>query len=76
MIFHGIVGEEKQKKASPSWFNPNEIDLVGHYVQLLMECRSPKVEPHQIGVISPYHQQVGYIKHLHRIASFILSQVP
>ncbi|KAF6041478.1 MOV10 [Bugula neritina] len=61
MIFHGIVGEEKQKKASPSWFNPNEIDLVGHYVQLLMECRSPKVEPHQIGVISPYHQQVRKI---------------
>ncbi|KAF6019934.1 MOV10 [Bugula neritina] len=61
MIFHGIVGEEKQEKASPSWFNPNEIDLVGHYVQLLMECKSPKVEPHQIGVISPYHQQVKKI---------------
>ena len=58
LIFHGVNGNERQEESSPSWFNINEIDVVQHYVRLLMECRSPRVSNLDIGIISPYHQQV------------------
>lgn len=60
LIFHGVNGKEEREESSPSWFNINEVDLVLNYVtKLLLECKSPRVYPQDVGIISPYHQQVS-----------------
>ena len=60
MIFHGVYGEEKREGNSPSWFNEYEAVQVVEYVRLLMESRSPRVNHENIGIISPYNQQVNF----------------
>lgn len=61
LIFHGVNGREEREARSPSFFNPDEVMQVIEYVRLLMECKSPRVRPEDIGIISPYNQQVNKI---------------
>ena len=58
LVFHGVNGQEEREAKSPSWFNTHEVMQVIEYVKLLMDCKSPRVRPRDIGIISPYHQQV------------------
>ncbi|KAF6019931.1 MOV10 [Bugula neritina] len=61
LIFHGVDGKEEQEDKSPSWFNRFEVMQVLSYAQDLLKCKSLKVTPDHIGIISPYHQQVKKI---------------
>lgn len=50
------------KKKSPSFFNPEEAAVVVQYVKDLKDARGIKVQPSEIGVISPYRKQVQKIR--------------
>merc|ERR1712223_411507 len=66
LIFHGVVGEDQREARSPSYFNPEEAAIVVQYVQDLLETKdaAKKVEPSEIGIISPYRRQVQKIRDL------------
>jgi helicase MOV-10 len=65
IIFHGIVGEDTREANSPSWFNPDEAQIVKMYVDLLVNgTRTNRCRPEEIGVIAPYHRQVQKIRML------------
>ncbi|XP_067932453.1 putative helicase MOV-10 [Watersipora subatra] len=57
LIFHGVNGEEEQEGNSPSWFNRFEVMQLILYLEKLFECKSPKIKPEHIGIITPYHKQ-------------------
>ena len=60
VVFHGVVGEDMREERSPSFFNPQEVNVVVQYVESLLEARGGvKVKEADIGVISPYRKQVG-----------------
>ena len=59
LIFHGIRGENYQETDSPSWCNPAEVYHVIRYLQLLLNA---KVNPDNVGVITPYRKQVEKIR--------------
>ncbi|XP_067934400.1 putative helicase mov-10-B.1 [Watersipora subatra] len=61
LIFHGMNSDDCREGKSPSWFNPGEVSAVVNYVKLLMDCKRPRVTASDIGIISPYHQQVNKI---------------
>ena len=61
------MGEDQRESRSPSYFNPEEAAMVVQYVQELLEEKEKgirKVLPKEIGIISPYRQQVRKIKEL------------
>jgi helicase MOV-10 len=58
IIFHALVGQDEREKSSPSWFNVPEVKLVGAYVNALLDMRSNRPAPQDIGVITPYRKQV------------------
>jgi helicase MOV-10 len=61
IIFHGIIGRDMREERSPSFFNPEEVSVVHDYVKsLLQKKRGIKVNPKDIGIISPYRKQVQY----------------
>ena len=63
IIFHGIEGEDTREANSPSWFNPDEAQIVKMYVELLVnQTRANRCKPEEIGVIAPYHRQVQKIR--------------
>ncbi|KAL7464449.1 hypothetical protein ACHAXS_004786, partial [Conticribra weissflogii] len=63
IIFHGCEGEDKREGNSPSWFNPDEAQLVKMYVDLLVkDTRNNRCKPDEIGIITPYHKQVQKIR--------------
>ncbi|QRW00523.1 RNA helicase [Ceratobasidium sp. AG-Ba] len=62
IIFENIAGEDKQEKSSPSWFNPDEASCVKHYVSKLRDLRRPVISTGDIGIITPYNQQVRRIR--------------
>jgi len=66
LVFHGVVGEDQREARSPSYFNPEEAAIVVQYVQDLLETKdtSKKVDPSEIGIISPYRRQVQKIRDL------------
>ena len=65
IIFHGIEGEDMRESNSPSWFNPDEAQIVKMYVDLLVkDTRKNKCKPEDIGIIAPYHRQVQKIRML------------
>ena len=65
IIFHGIEGEDTREAQSPSWFNPDEVQIVKMYVDLLVQgTRVNRCKPEEIGVIAPYHRQVQKIRML------------
>lgn len=55
MVFHGVNGENCRDMESPSWYNPEEAAQVYFYLLKLYKCG---VEPHDIGIITPYQKQV------------------
>lgn len=59
LLFHGIRGENFQEPDSPSWYNPAEVYHVARYLQLLLNA---KINPEEIGVITPYKKQVDKIR--------------
>ncbi|KDQ10484.1 hypothetical protein BOTBODRAFT_58037 [Botryobasidium botryosum FD-172 SS1] len=62
IIFHSITGKDTQEASSPSYFNPDEVSLVKHYVESLFSDRRLRLTDDDIGIISPYHAQVGKIR--------------
>ncbi|KAF8598183.1 P-loop containing nucleoside triphosphate hydrolase protein [Ceratobasidium sp. AG-I] len=64
IIFHNICGENLREAKSPSFFNIEEATVVNHYVSKLLDDRRFRLEPSQIGVITPYRQQCSKIKKL------------
>ena len=59
VLFHNVVGEDKQEGSSPSWFNLAEVTVVLMYVKDLLGLRRNPITAKDIGIISPYHKQVG-----------------
>jgi len=59
VIFHGVTGFDDREERSPSFFNLDEVEVVVDYVEKLMDCKNPTVGNKDIGIISPYHQQVS-----------------
>jgi helicase MOV-10 len=54
LIFHGVEGQDRREENSPSWFNADEASEVVRYVKLLLQdTKKNKVQPHEIGIISP-----------------------
>jgi len=64
IIFHGIEGKDRRENNSPSWFNPDEITVVFHYLKKLLEYRKSRLTFNDIGVITPYQKQVQKLKTL------------
>jgi helicase MOV-10 len=62
MIFSGVLGKDEREGSSPSWFNLHEVEEVLKYVKLLLTTRRNPLTPDNIGIISPYQQQVQKIK--------------
>ena len=57
MIFHALEGTDMRESRSPSFFNPEECEVVVDYVQKLLSSKL-RVEGKDIGIITPYHRQV------------------
>ncbi|KAK4755793.1 hypothetical protein SAY87_009550 [Trapa incisa] len=56
IIFIGIQGCDEREENNPSWFNRIEASKVGEVIGKLME--SEKLTQENIGIITPYRQQV------------------
>ena len=61
IVFHSVEGENLREANSPSWFNPQEAELVLQYVHLLLKETKPPLKPSEIGIITPYARQVSKI---------------
>ena len=73
LIFHGVQGKDEREETSPSFFNTAEATTVMDYVRKLLDARSFGVTPEEIGIISPYRQQVCcFTKHICSQASIVL----
>ena len=65
ILFHGCQGEDTRESNSPSWFNPDEVQYVKSYVDLLVkDTRQNRCKPEDIGIITPYHKQAQKIRML------------
>jgi len=62
IIFHGVLGKDEREEKSPSFFNRSEATIVMNYVRNLLEERSLGIKPSEIGIISPYKQQVKKLR--------------
>lgn len=60
LLFHAVSGRDLTEDDNPSHFNPEEIQLVVHYVEALLRGSSDlsALREEDIGIVSPYHQQV------------------
>jgi helicase MOV-10 len=62
MSFIGMEGRDEREGTSPSWFNAQEASKVVDIVKKVKDYRRSRVELKDIGVISPYNQQVSKLK--------------
>ncbi|XP_071133478.1 RNA helicase Mov10l1-like [Mytilus edulis] len=62
VIFHGVRGTDLREGNSPSWFNPVETVQVIRYLQGILNDPDVKVDPEDIGIITPYRKQVEKIR--------------
>ncbi|KAG8746581.1 hypothetical protein FRC10_004433 [Ceratobasidium sp. 414] len=69
IIFENIAGQDQQEKSSPSWFNPLEASRVKEYASMLRDLRRPHITTADIGIITPYNQQVRRIRGILRGSS-------
>merc|ERR1719318_232311 len=63
-VFHGVVGRDQKEARSPSFFNAEEASIVLDYVTELTSMKQHRVQPRDIGVITPYRKQVHKIRQL------------
>ena len=66
LLFDGIVGKDQREASSPSWFNADEAMAVLQHVKDVLSFRQSRVQPEDIGIITPYNKQVGKIRSLLR----------
>ncbi|GAB1517351.1 hypothetical protein RhiTH_000397 [Rhizoctonia solani] len=66
IIFENIAGQDLREASSPSWYNPMEVSRVKDYVRMLRDLRRPHISTTDIGVITPYNQQVQHIRRILR----------
>ncbi|CAE6410220.1 unnamed protein product [Rhizoctonia solani] len=66
IIFENIAGQDMREASSPSWYNPMEASRVKDYVRMLRDLRQPHISTTDIGIITPYNQQVQRIRSLLR----------
>ncbi len=59
LLFVQVEGEEKKRKGSTSYYNKKELEKVKELVEMFL---SKGFKPNQIGVISPYDDQVEMLK--------------
>jgi helicase MOV-10 len=64
LMFIHMDGEEGRDKDSPSWHNLSEKDKVVEIIENLLDDRTLKLVPSDIGVITPYRKQVQKISQL------------
>jgi helicase MOV-10 len=64
LMWTGIQGKDAREANSPSWFNADEALQVVRHVKDLLDMKSSKITPEQIGIISPYNKQVHKIRKL------------
>ncbi|KAG0414016.1 hypothetical protein HPB47_008841 [Ixodes persulcatus] len=60
LLFHAVWGRDRREEDNPSYFNPEEIQLVLHYVDALLKDSNSfsLIKEEDIGIVSPYRQQV------------------
>lgn len=68
--FCAIFAKEKREGRSPSYFNPSEVEMVLKYVKALTNLSETKVQPVDIGIVTPYIRQVYRIKEKLRYNGF------
>ncbi|XP_077294325.1 putative RNA helicase armitage [Arctopsyche grandis] len=61
IFFHGVRGNTYRGYEDPSWFNPEEASMVMLY---LCKLYKHKVASDDIGIVTPYTQQVKHIRAL------------
>ncbi len=59
LLFVQVEGEEKRRKGSTSYYNKKEVEKVKDLVEMFL---SKGFKPNQIGIISPYDDQVEMLK--------------
>ncbi|XP_034000641.1 putative helicase mov-10-B.2 [Trematomus bernacchii] len=66
LIFHGVAGTDERDHNSPSVCNMAEVEVLKDYLKALVrhfhKKGVTKIEPNEIGVITPYIKQVEKIK--------------
>lgn len=69
LIFHGVAGTDERDANSPSVYNMAEVEVLKEYLKVLVEHLRKngvtKIEPGEIGIITPYRKQVSVIKIIH-----------
>ncbi|KAI5054863.1 hypothetical protein GOP47_0030008 [Adiantum capillus-veneris] len=62
VLIVGVEGVDQREGKSPSWFNAQEVSKVIELVDKLKKWRQSRLSDNDIGIISPYSQQVKKIK--------------
>merc|ERR1712096_26168 len=62
LVFHGVIGQDLKEETSPSFFNIEEVVIVLDYIRQICDMKENKVQPKEIGVITPYRRQVQKIR--------------
>ncbi|ELU10294.1 hypothetical protein CAPTEDRAFT_119799 [Capitella teleta] len=76
IVFHGVIGEDMREDRSPSFFNPQEVDVVVGSVEDLLNAKGFRAKQKDIGVISPYRKQVGFIQgNIQNDLTYILTHI-
>lgn len=71
VMFHAVSGENLRESNSPSWFNPQEVELVASYVTYLVRDSRPPISPDDIGIVTPYARQAQKIQLALSILNFV-----
>lgn len=65
LIFHGVAGTDERDHNCPSVYNMAEVEVLKDYLKaLVLHFRKKgvtKIEPNEIGVITPYTKQVNML---------------
>jgi len=64
LVFHGVIGQDQKEETSPSFFNIEEAVIVLDYIKQICQMKENKVQPKEIGVITPYRRQVQKLRSL------------
>lgn len=67
VVFHHICGSEAREATSPSWSNPDEVEVLRLYVQDLREIG---VSAKDVGIITPYQLQCKRLRLMCRTEQF------